>query len=235
MRGTRTTTARRLTAAALAAAVLAAPVAPRPALAQQQNPDPHRQAIVGGAVGALGGAVLGRLLKGKHNNTAAVLGGAVLGGLAGGAYGYSRDRQAAGSTQAADDYQRQSDLQRREATRQDEEKKLLDGWKDHRTATGDQPKDTTVAKAETPEAAPPATTGPKPLTTANLGNQAAGSGDQVATAQRMLKALDLYKGPVDGKVGEETRDAVMRFQSEKGLPPTGEVNAELIDKLRASL
>ena len=47
----------------------------------------------------------------------------------------------------------------------------------------------------------------------------------------MLKALDLYKGPVDGKVGEETRDAVMRFQSEKGLPPTGEVNAELIDKL----
>src|SRR6476620_10399570 len=118
MRGTRTTTTRRLTAAALSAAILAAPVAPRPALAQQQNPDPHRQAIVGGAVGALGGAVLGR--------------------LAGGAYGYTRDRQAAGSTQAADDYQRQSELQPREATRQDEEKKLLDGWKDHRTATGDQ-------------------------------------------------------------------------------------------------
>src|SRR4051794_41385284 len=101
MRGTRTTTARRLTAAALSAAILAAPVAPRPALAQQQNPDPHRQAIVGGAVGALGGAVLGRLLQGKHNNTAAVLGGAVLGGLAGGAPrptpGPPRPRRAPGA------------------------------------------------------------------------------------------------------------------------------------------
>lgn len=234
--GTRSTTAKRLTATALLAAVLAAPGAPRPALAQQQEPDPHRQTIVGGAVGALGGAVLGRLLGGKHNNTAAVLGGAILGGLAGGAYGYSKERQGPGGAQAADDYQRQSDLQRREAARQDEEKKLLDGWKDHRTATsGEQPKDTTVAKAGEPEAAPPAATGPRPLTTANLGNQAAGSGDQVATAQRMLKALDLYKGPVDGKLGADTRDAVMRFQSAKGLSPTGEVNAELIDKLRASL
>jgi hypothetical protein len=235
MRSIRTTTARRAIATALLAATLAAPAVPRPVLAQQEEPDPHRQAVVGGAVGALGGAVLGRLLAGRHNNTAAVLGGAILGGLAGGAYGYSRERQGLGGAQAADDYQRQSDLQRREAARQDEERKLYDGWKDRRTAAGDQPKDTTVAKAGDPEPTPPAATGPRPLTTANLGNQAAGGTDQVATAQRMLKALDLYKGPVDGKMGEETRDAVMRFQSAKGLPPTGEVNAELIDKLRASL
>src|SRR5689334_12625006 len=116
MRSTRIST--RLTAAALLAAVLAAPVTTRPALAQQ-DPDPHRQTIIGGAVGALGGAILGRLIGGKHNNTAAVLGGAVLGGLAGGAYGYNKDRQAGGSAHAADDYQRQSDLQRREAARQD--------------------------------------------------------------------------------------------------------------------
>ena len=134
MRSIRTTTAKRAVAATLLAAVLAAPAVPRPALAQQEEPDPHRQTIVGGAVGALGGAVLGRLLAGKHNNTAAVLGGAILGGLAGGAYGYNRERQGAGGAQAASDYDRQSDLQRRAATRQDEEKKLVDGWKDHRTA-----------------------------------------------------------------------------------------------------
>ena len=222
-------TAKRTLATALLAAVLAAPAVPRPVLAQQEEPDPHRQTVVGGAVGALGGALLGRLLAGRHNNTAAVLGGAVLGGLAGGAYGYSRERQAPPGAQVADDYQRQSDLQRKTVARQEEEKRLLDGWKDHQAAGGDQPKPATAAKAGEPA------TGPKPLTTANLGGQATGGTDQVATAQRMLKALDLYKGPVDGTMGPDTRDAVMRFQSAKGLAPTGEVTPELIDKLRASL
>jgi hypothetical protein len=231
MRSIRATTAKRAVAATLLAAVLAAPAVPRPALAQQEEPDPHRQTIVGGAVGALGGAVLGRLLAGKHNNTAAVLGGAILGGLAGGAYGYSRERQGAPGPQDADDYQRQSELQRKTVARQEEEKRLLDGWKEHRAA-GDQ---ATAAKAGEPEAPAPAATGPKPLTTAALGSQATSGTDQVASAQRMLKALDLYKGPIDGTMGPETRDAVMRFQSAKGLPPTGEVTADLIDKLRASL
>lgn len=57
---------------------------------------------------------------------------------------------------------------------------------------------------------------------------------QVAAVQHAL-AISAY-GPVeaDGFLGPETRDAIIRFQQDHGLAPTGEVSDALILELRAA-
>jgi hypothetical protein len=58
---------------------------------------------------------------------------------------------------------------------------------------------------------------------------------RVASAQRMLMATGYYAGPSDGLLGPTTRAAVARFQAEQGLPPTGDVDPLLLDRLRSAL
>jgi hypothetical protein len=58
---------------------------------------------------------------------------------------------------------------------------------------------------------------------------------RVASAQRMLMAIGYYAGPSDGLLGPTTRAAVARFQAEQGLPPTGDVDPLLLDRLRSAL
>jgi hypothetical protein len=58
---------------------------------------------------------------------------------------------------------------------------------------------------------------------------------RVASAQRMLMAIGYYAGPSDGLLGPTTRAAVGRFQAEQGLPPTGDVDPLLLDRLRSAL
>jgi hypothetical protein len=55
----------------------------------------------------------------------------------------------------------------------------------------------------------------------------------IADAQRTLKRLGYDTGPADGKVGRRTRSAVRAFQAKRGLPVTGELNAQLFAELQA--
>jgi Putative peptidoglycan binding domain len=45
--------------------------------------------------------------------------------------------------------------------------------------------------------------------------------DQIKRAQEALKREGLYPGPLDGKVGPQTRQALRAYQAREGLPPTG--------------
>ena len=53
----------------------------------------------------------------------------------------------------------------------------------------------------------------------------------VRDAQRALKDLGYDVGPVDGSIGPKTRSALLRFQRSRGLPMTGELDAESMARL----
>jgi localization factor PodJL len=50
-------------------------------------------------------------------------------------------------------------------------------------------------------------------------------------AQGFLSVLGYSPGPIDGEMGERTRDAIMAFEADQGLPRTGRVDAVLIERL----
>lgn len=53
----------------------------------------------------------------------------------------------------------------------------------------------------------------------------------VRRAQGFLSVLGYAPGPVDGEMGQRTRDAIMAFEADQGLPRTGRVDAVLIERL----
>ena len=53
----------------------------------------------------------------------------------------------------------------------------------------------------------------------------------VRNIQAILNNNGYDAGPVDGVMGEKTRQAIRTFQADKGMEPTGEVNEELVRKL----
>lgn len=57
------------------------------------------------------------------------------------------------------------------------------------------------------------------------------SPEEVVRAQRALAELNLYLGPMDGRLGAETRVALARFQRRAGLPVTGELDPETLEAL----
>ena len=56
-------------------------------------------------------------------------------------------------------------------------------------------------------------------------------GPEVRSVQIRLKALGFDPKGVDGKFGEDTRDAVVAFQISKELPPSGQVGPETLEML----
>jgi len=54
---------------------------------------------------------------------------------------------------------------------------------------------------------------------------------QVRRAQGFLSVLGYSPGPIDGEMGDRTRDAIMAFEADQGLPRTGRVDAVLIERL----
>ena len=54
----------------------------------------------------------------------------------------------------------------------------------------------------------------------------------VRAAQLYLQYQGFHPGPVDGFLGNRTRSALIEFQTREGLPPTGEVNDTVLDRLR---
>ncbi len=57
----------------------------------------------------------------------------------------------------------------------------------------------------------------------------------IATAQRYLKAQGFYDGHVDGVMGQQTRDAIVRYQARNNLPQDGSITPVMIDKMRSAL
>jgi peptidoglycan hydrolase-like protein with peptidoglycan-binding domain len=57
---------------------------------------------------------------------------------------------------------------------------------------------------------------------------------QVMQAQQALKQKGLYTGPVDGKVGPETRSAISQFQKQNGLQQSAQLDEQTIDNLQGS-
>ena len=54
----------------------------------------------------------------------------------------------------------------------------------------------------------------------------------VLLIQTHLNALGFDAGPADGLIGPRTRDAIRRFQTDRGVAPTGAVTFDLLDRLR---
>jgi len=52
------------------------------------------------------------------------------------------------------------------------------------------------------------------------------NGDQVKEIQHLLSTMKRFRGVADGMFGKQTADAVLQFQTEFELPPTGEVDEE---------
>ena len=52
--------------------------------------------------------------------------------------------------------------------------------------------------------------------------------------QELLTARGYKPGPVDGKPGPKTREALKQFQKDAGLPVTGVLDAETTQRLRAA-
>jgi len=53
-----------------------------------------------------------------------------------------------------------------------------------------------------------------------------------AQVQELLAQLGYDPGPADGMPGERTRDAIRKFETDRGLPAAGEISPELLAALR---
>ena len=59
----------------------------------------------------------------------------------------------------------------------------------------------------------------------------AGNTGYVRQTQSLLNELGYKVGAADGAIGPKTRNAIMSFERVNGLPETGRVNAQLIERL----
>lgn len=59
-----------------------------------------------------------------------------------------------------------------------------------------------------------------------------GADPRVKLVQSGLSELGYSPGPVDGHIGEQTREAIRSFESDRRLPKTGEISDRLVDELR---
>jgi len=59
-----------------------------------------------------------------------------------------------------------------------------------------------------------------------------GANPRVEEVQEMLKELKFYAGPVDGKMGKETRNALAAFQKKNNIAATGKVDLKTLNGLR---
>jgi peptidoglycan hydrolase-like protein with peptidoglycan-binding domain len=54
----------------------------------------------------------------------------------------------------------------------------------------------------------------------------------VMDLQRQLRTQGIYKGPVDGKPGRMTQQAVRQYQSQQGMKPTGMIDEQVLSALK---
>jgi len=63
------------------------------------------------------------------------------------------------------------------------------------------------------------------------GSSARSAAVEVADAQDRLARAGYYRGQIDGVLGPETRHAIVRYQSDKGLEPSGNLTSETLRSL----
>ncbi|MBV9007585.1 MAG: peptidoglycan-binding protein [Verrucomicrobia bacterium] len=56
-------------------------------------------------------------------------------------------------------------------------------------------------------------------------------GDVTSQVQEALAQQGYYNGPIDGILGPETRDAILRFQADHGLAATAAIDEPTLDSL----
>lgn len=66
----------------------------------------------------------------------------------------------------------------------------------------------------------------------SVAQKSAASHEQIILVQQSLASLGYRPGPVDGVIGQHTRDAISRFQRNAGLPVTATVTTSLIKALK---
>jgi len=62
---------------------------------------------------------------------------------------------------------------------------------------------------------------------------AADDGQRILAVQKVLADLGYAPGRIDGRLGSQTRAAIMRFEQDNGLKPTGELSPALLRRLSA--
>ncbi len=60
------------------------------------------------------------------------------------------------------------------------------------------------------------------------------SKEQRFEVQKLLTRRGLYKGKIDGRFGEQSRESITQFQAQNNLTPDGYPNAELLAKLKTA-
>ena len=63
------------------------------------------------------------------------------------------------------------------------------------------------------------------------GSSARSAAVEIADAQDRLARAGYYRGQIDGVLGPETRHAIVRYQSDKGLEPSGNLTSETLRSL----
>lgn len=53
----------------------------------------------------------------------------------------------------------------------------------------------------------------------------------VAEVQRALARRGYYRGPIDGDIGPGSRAAIARYQADRGMRPTGQIDSRLLRSL----
>lgn len=59
--------------------------------------------------------------------------------------------------------------------------------------------------------------------------------DQVSAAQRLLKEGDMYDGEITGRLNDDTRKGLRKYQKEKGIKVTGTLNALTLETMGIEL
>jgi peptidoglycan hydrolase-like protein with peptidoglycan-binding domain len=80
----------------------------------------------------------------------------------------------------------------------------------------------------------PAPAAPEPARAAPEPAAPAAAPMSVKELQEALTELGYAPGPIDGKPGPKTREALKQFQKSAGLPATGVLDAETTQRLRAA-
>jgi peptidoglycan hydrolase-like protein with peptidoglycan-binding domain len=107
-------------------------------------------------------------------------------------------------------------------------------------APADSPRAADPPPAPAPAAPPPAAAlspapaAPEPAKPAPEPAAPAAATMSVKELQETLTALGYAPGPIDGKPGPRTREALKQFQKSAGLPATGALDAETTERLRAA-
>lgn len=89
------------------------------------------------------------------------------------------------------------------------------------------------SSTETQTPASPGMSSGNPSTAPGMSSSEAGNPSRatVQEAQQQLKSQGLYDGPVDGKLGAGTRDAIRKYQQQNGLSETAQLDAATLQHL----